>query len=290
MSKLFTATAFAAKARHIAENCKTCYMLGPWGWPTTQAMINRACADPTNGKKNTGWKSYATAIQNKGFIFDCVGLIKGILWGWSEDLSKSYGGAGYACNGVPDYGADTMIKKCTNVSTDFSTIKAGEAVWMSGHIGIYIGGGVVVEATPKWKNGVQKSTCGNVQTSLISGTVGSRKWTKHGQLPWVDYGAETVQKPDTVNTSATGTTTTTTAKAEAAMGKDASLAGTYSVTASALNIRAGAGTSKAILGTLKKGTKVRCYGYYTAVGSTKWLYVVANGITGFVSSQYLSKA
>lgn len=88
-------------------------------------------------------------------------------------------------------------------------------------------------------------------------------------------------------TSAASTAATT--KVDAAQSKDSALAGKYTVTASALNIRAGAGTNKTILGTLKKGTTVQCYGYYTAVGSVKWLYVVAAGIIGFVSSQYLSK-
>lgn len=78
-------------------------------------------------------------------------------------------------------------------------------------------------------------------------------------------------------------------KLDAARSFDKALAGTYKVTASALNIRAGAGTNKALLGILKRGSSARCYGYYTTVGSVKWLYVVASGITGFVSSQYLSK-
>lgn len=285
MAELMTAAAFAAKAKDIAENYKTSYMLGPWGWPTTDTMINRACANATNGAKNKQWLSYANAIKGAGFLFDCVGLIKGILWGWSGDLSKSYGGAGYACNGVPDYGANQMITVCSEVSTDFSNIVPGEAVWMSGHIGIYIGEGIVVESTPKWNWGVQKSTCTNVSSSKVSGTVGSRKWTKHGKLPWIDYAGAAADTP-TVSTSASAGSSK---KVDAARSFDKALAGRYTVTASALNIRAGAGTNKALLGILKRGSSARCYGYYTAVGSVKWLYVVASGITGFVSSQYLSK-
>lgn len=95
----------------------------------------------------------------------------------------------------------------------------------------------------------------------------------------------------TVDTSAPAASTSTSSKKlDAARSFDKALAGRYTVTASALNIRAGAGTNKALLGILKRGTTARCYGYYTAVGSVKWLYVVASGITGFVSSQYLSKA
>lgn len=189
MSFLMTAPALCAQALNIARNYKTSYMLGPWGWPATEKMITRAITNGSNAQTNKGWLSYANAIKDKGYLFDCVGLIKGILWGWSGDLSKSYGGAGYACSGVPDCGADAMIAMCSDVSTDFSTTVPGEAVWMSGHIGIYVGGGVVVESTPKWKWGVQESTCLNVAGKQLPGTVGSRTWTKHGKLPWVDYSA-----------------------------------------------------------------------------------------------------
>lgn len=77
-------------------------------------------------------------------------------------------------------------------------------------------------------------------------------------------------------------------QAEAAQDFDKSLAGTYKVTASALNIRAGAGTGKKSLGTIPNGKTVQCYGYYTKVGSVKWLYVTYNSITGFCSSEYLA--
>lgn len=86
-----------------------------------------------------------------------------------------------------------------------------------------------------------------------------------------------------------GTNASTTAKAESAKQKDTSLAGTYKVTASALNLRTGAGTNKTILAVMPNGAKVQCYGYYTSVSGTKWLYIVYNGITGFASSKYLKK-
>ena len=187
MEILMTAAQLCAKALDIAEHYKTSYMLGPWGWPANDRMITRATTQGGNAQTNKQWLAKATAIKGRGFIFDCVGLIKGILWGWCGDLSRTYGGAGYACNGVPDYDAKQMIDHCLEVSTDFTTIVPGEAVWMDGHIGVYVGGGVVVEATPKWLGGVQRSTCSNVSAKLIPGTAGTRRWTKHGRLPWVDY-------------------------------------------------------------------------------------------------------
>ena len=190
MAYLMTSVAFCAKALDIADNYKTSYMLGPWGWPATDKMITRATTQGSNAKTNRQWLSQANAIKEKGFLFDCVGLIKGILWGWEGDMSRTYGGAGYVCYGVPDYDAKKMIGCCRDVSTDFSAIVPGEAVWMDGHIGVYVGGGVVVEATPKWKGGVQRSTLANVSANLIAGAAGSRRWTKHGKLPWVDYAAQ----------------------------------------------------------------------------------------------------
>lgn len=297
-SAVMAATEFVAKAKAIAENYKTTYMLGPWGWPATQTMIDRACTSEANGAKNKTWLSYANAIKGKGFIFDCVGLIKGILWGWSGNLSKNYGGAGYACNGVPDIGADTMIAKCSGVSTNFSNIVPGEVVWMSGHIGIYIGNGVVVESTPRWKWGVQKSTILNVVKSQVIGTVGTRTWTKHGKLPYVSYtgaSTSTASAGAATSTTATAATVTTERKAAgAAKSFDKSLAGTYTVTAGGgLHIRDGAGTGKKSLTLLPRGTKVQNYGYFTEVNGVKWLYiqVTYQGVkyTGFSSGKYLSK-
>ena len=191
MAYLMTSAEFCAKALDIADNYKTAYMLGPWGWPANDVMIARATTQGSNARTNRQWLPQAGTIKDKGFLFDCVGLIKGILWGWKGDMSRAYGGAGYACSGVPDYDAKKMIDCCREVSADFSAIVPGEAVWMDGHIGVYVGGGVVVEATPKWKGGVQRSALSNTAgAQKLPGTAGTRRWTKHGKLPWVDYTAQ----------------------------------------------------------------------------------------------------
>ena len=70
-----------------------------------------------------------------------------------------------------------------------------------------------------------------------------------------------------------------------------SYAGQYTTTAD-LHLRAGAGTSKRSLVVMSKGTRARCYGYYTRqADGTVWLYVVATvrGVkyTGFSSKRYL---
>lgn len=93
--------------------------------------------------------------------------------------------------------------------------------------------------------------------------------------------------------SSATTSTTKTTKLDAAKSYSKSLAGTYKVTASALNVRAGAGTTKAKIVTIPKGTPVKCYGYYTTSLGVKWLSVQftynKKTYTGFVSSKYLDK-
>ena len=62
----------------------------------------------------------------------------------------------------------------------------------------------------------------------------------------------------------------------------------YMVTASGLNLRAGASTYKPVLRVIPRGEKVTCYGYYTKNGTTVWLYVQdKTGKVGFVSSEYV---
>lgn len=61
---------------------------------------------------------------------------------------------------------------------------------------------------------------------------------------------------------------------------------TYTTT-SDLNLRAGAGTDKEKITVIPKGAKVRCYGYYTVNGSTRWLLVQHGKHIGFCSKKYL---
>ena len=124
-------------------------------------------------------------------------LCKGILWGWNADINKVYGGAVYASHGVPDMTENALISYCSDVSHDFSKIGRGELVWMSGHVGVYIGDGKVIECSPKWKNGVQLTYVSN-----MGYTAGNcRVWTKHGKLPYIDYTNNIVEiKPQSPKT------------------------------------------------------------------------------------------
>lgn len=181
-----TAKELAAACKDVAKNYKTLYIMGCFGAPMTAK--NKARYTKNHSYNKQAFRAEAiNAASTDTFGFDCVCLIKGLLWGWNGDVSKTYGGAGYAINGVPDIGADTMIKKCKDVSTDFSKIQVGEAVWMPGHIGVYIGDGLAVECTPIWKDGVQITAVANIGRKE---GYSLRKWEQHGKLPYVTYEEE----------------------------------------------------------------------------------------------------
>lgn len=184
-----TAAELAAKCKEIAQNYKTLYVLGCFGAPMNASNKERYT---NNLSYNRGAARAAKikAATASTFGFDCVCLIKGILWGWVGNTSHHYGGATYKSNGVPDIDESAMIQACSDVSTDFSNIQVGEVVWMPGHIGVYIGDGLAVEATPKWDDGVQITAVHNMGTK--SGYNG-RTWTKHGKLPYVTYEKATVE-------------------------------------------------------------------------------------------------
>ena len=79
-------------------------------------------------------------------------------------------------------------------------------------------------------------------------------------------------------------------KVEGAESFDKDIAGSYTVSAVGfLNIRCGAGLNKPSLGSLKSGTVVHNYGYYTDRDGKRWLYVKAGSIVGYCSAQYLTK-
>lgn len=185
------ASELTERALNIARNYKTSYIWGGFGSPITDATLARAAKAYTKNAEK-GWIAAARRYQGnpKAFYFDCVGLIKGILWGWNGDPYKTYGGVKYPtaaavqAGACPDTNANGMIGLCSNVSSNFAGIVPGAVVWMSGHIGIYIGDGLAVECTPKWANGVQITAVGNIGKKAGYNT---RTWTKWGKLPFVTY-------------------------------------------------------------------------------------------------------
>lgn len=187
---------FIKKLKDIASNYKTLYIMGCFGSPMTESNKVRYTQNHSYNMNPTRVKMINSATSDT-FGFDCVNLIKGILWGWNGDKTKSYGGAKYQSNGVLDEGADIFFKTRCKASQDWTNIEPGEAVWMSGHIGVYIGEGLVVECTPKWSNNVQITAVGNIGAKAGYNT---RNWTSHGKIEYIDYSKPVNQVQTNPNT------------------------------------------------------------------------------------------
>lgn len=188
MAYVMTAKEMIEKCLDIAKNYKTIYMYAAYGFQVTDATIASKKKQNLNGWYNSSTrvkKLKAVANQNPPtWGFDCVNLLKGILWGWVGDTAKEKGGAKYGANGVPDTNANGLFNRCLNKSEDFTTIVPGEAVWLEDHIGLYVGNNLVVECTSSFDNKVLISGLKNI--AEVEGYP-NRKWTKHGFLPWLDY-------------------------------------------------------------------------------------------------------
>jgi hypothetical protein len=127
----------------------------------------------------------------------------------------------------------------------------GLAVWKSGHIGIYVGGGYVIE--------FRGTDFGCVKTRLKD-----RPWTHWGKIRGVEY----------VNAA--------TSKDEPAPGGPAKA---VIVTGGSVNVRSGSGTNYGILTTVHQGDRLTVLGQ-----ENDWTQVaLSSGKTGWVSDKYLRK-
>ena len=200
MAKVMTNSLFVAKQKDIAKNYKTLYVNGCFGAPLTSSTYTRYLTNTSYNRKPTRQEIIKAHTNTNPitFGFDCVCLIKGILWGWSGNKNKAYGGAQYAVNGVPDVGTEEIINYCSGVSSTFdvNTMYPGELLWLSGHVGIYIGNGLAVECTPAWDDCVQFSCVGNIGAKP---GYNCRSWAKHGRLPWIDYTVKSINDSPAYN-------------------------------------------------------------------------------------------
>ena len=132
------------------------------------------------------WSKYSFESQYGMKVHDCVGLIKGYLMSTSIDengyvtsplLPSKY-------NAVYDFSANGLEAKATEKG-DISSIPEikGLIVWKSGHVGIYVGNGWVIEE--------RGHTYGTVKTRLAD-----RPWAKWLKCPYIKYIDEPKPEPE----------------------------------------------------------------------------------------------
>jgi len=121
-------------------------------------------------KKNQYPKQYTWDYDGTtAKVHDCVGLIKGYLWcDGPEDTTPVY-------NAAQDLSANGMRNVC-KTKGEMATMPdiPGVLVFFNNHVGVYIGGGEVIEA--------RGHAYGVIKTKLAD-----RPWTSWGYCPYITY-------------------------------------------------------------------------------------------------------
>lgn len=151
------------------------YAIGQLGRPYWYATYGQVSSYDLYVRKKQQYPKYYTATdfasQYGKIVHDCVGMIKGYMWSDGTPDGKPT----YNSNGFPDVSANGLYSYCkTKGKIDTMPDVPGVCVFFSGHVGIYIGNGEVVEA--------RGHAYGVVKTKLKN-----RGWTHWGAVPGVDY-------------------------------------------------------------------------------------------------------
>lgn len=133
------------------------YWYGTCVYRCTEGLLSSKARQYPNHYGASRMAKYRAAIAAKKICTDCVGLVKGFFWtnggegvleaiGNSKSFSNKYGS-----NSCPDKSANDMRTWCISQGCKSGTIGnipdvPGILVYMSGHVGVYVGNGEVVEA------------------------------------------------------------------------------------------------------------------------------------------------
>jgi len=160
------------------------YWYGTHGHRCTEDLLQRKKKQYPNHYTNDRLATYRKHITAGDSCADCVGAIKYFYWSDGGAHGQKYGS-----NGMPDVSADGLFSFAKAQGCDWGTIdsipeRPGIAVRYAGHVGYYMGKGIVRE----WRG----YKYGRVDTQL-----NGRKWTHWYELPFVDYGeaAQDVTEP-----------------------------------------------------------------------------------------------
>lgn len=181
-TKLIPYKVYKKTLKDIVEGIKTVYVYGGWGQPLTEGNKNFFIKTfPQN--QSASRKAAIMAADANTFAMDCFcGPVKSVIDGFNGDPTKPYGGATY---GVPCNDLQTLkqfLADCTDVSTDMSKIHECEILVYKdySHCGVYVGDGLVVEATYNFDDGVQFTRLNQAERK--------GKWYYHGKMSkYIDY-------------------------------------------------------------------------------------------------------
>ena len=146
------------------------YWYGTTGRPCTESLLKRKRAQYPAHYGSARTAAYRRHIAEKRYCADCINLVKGYMW-----LDEATGKQGYAINGCPDTNADGMFARAAQKgSIETMPDVPGLIVRFSGHAGVYVGEGRVIEA--------RGFNYGVVRTALTK-----RPWKHWYKLPGCAY-------------------------------------------------------------------------------------------------------
>lgn len=143
------------------------YWYGTCGYECSKSLYERKKKQYPAHYTASRTSGYMRDIADGAWCADCVGVIKSFFWSNGKIKTKGV----YNSNNCPDTSANGMIKLCKETGS-IKTIPdiPGLVVWKTGHIGVYIGGGEVIEMNGFAKDCLWRKTSAN-------------SWTKWGKLP-----------------------------------------------------------------------------------------------------------
>ena len=156
------------------------YWYGTFGNEATESLLNAKKSQYPSHYQYSRMSKYKSQLGKR--VHDCVGLVKGYLWSESPTSAPKY-------NPSQDVSANGMLKACVKKGKISSIPEIpGVLVFFNGHVGVYIGGGKVIEA--------RGFAYGVVKTELSA-----RGWTDWGMCPWIEYPKATAKPTTTTKKS-----------------------------------------------------------------------------------------
>lgn len=151
------------------------YWYGTCCYDCTKSLLSRKAAQYPAHYTAARMPRYREDIAAGKKCADCIGLIKGYMW-WDDAAGKTK----YGSNGCPDKGANGMFSYAKQRKLKWGTIdtlpdRPGLILWRSGHVGVYTGGGMLVEAR-------------GFATGIVEARVAERNFTHWFEMPALKYG------------------------------------------------------------------------------------------------------
>lgn len=183
-------------------------------YPYNLCLVNPPSSIPSFMTYNNSMSCHnLNPYESIAISADCVNLYKALLNGYDVS-NRTIGYYQSSLSNTGDCNEWGLISQCSDISSDFTKLKAGvpRLLYKSGHIGGYIGEEVtrdghvynVIECTAAWQRGILYSYVDS-KGRRYQYKDGSQNgaWTHHGLMtPWIQYVKPNPNEYDGVNYSA----------------------------------------------------------------------------------------